>query len=116
MNIARGVKAMRRAIRQKKDIQNAMFREEVGQIDFPWGNSGVKTDDFKHGYGIQHIVRKHGLRDAMKLPYVLAKGNVRKINDFGDGRIEISHNGFSAYLIKENSRKAWVLSGYTNRR
>jgi hypothetical protein len=100
----------------KSDVQKAMFRKEVGQIDFLWGTPGNKANDFKGGWGISHVLAKHGARDAMKLPHVLAKGKAIKIKDFGDERVEISLHGFSAYLIKENSRKAWVLSGYTNRR
>ncbi len=37
--------AVDRALRQKEDVQKAMYRKEVGQIDFVWGTPGKIQPD-----------------------------------------------------------------------
>jgi hypothetical protein len=111
-NIQRGKKAMDRAIRQKKDVQKAMYRKGVGQIDFPHGTPGDSAQDFAGGHGVSHIVAKHGEADARALPEVLAKGRISSNPRDPENKRLIQHGAFEASLVKENTRKAWLLTGF----
>jgi phage gp29-like protein len=119
-NIQRGQKAVDRAIRQKKDVQKAMYRQGLGQIDFVWGRPGNPEMDsagrtHADGYGISHILAKHGELSARELPVALAKGKIVEHKESPTKR-EIHHGDFIVSVVKENSRKAWVLTGYESRR
>lgn len=113
-NIARGKRAMRRALRHETDVQKAMYRHDVGQIDFEWGTPGIKAKDWETGKGISHVARKHP-QDAMKIPEAIAKGKLRPHPDDPEKRI-IEHNDMLVVLKKTNSRKGWLLSGYSRRK
>ena len=80
-NLQRGNNAVDRALRQKADVQKAMHRKEVGQIDFEYGRPGSpKPNDqgktYADGYGISHVLAKHKEEAVRQLPEVLAKGKI----------------------------------------
>ncbi len=56
---------------EKLIVKNAMFRPDIGNIDFVWGVPG-NGNKFKHGYGIAHIIAKRnsengsGIRNSQK--------------------------------------------------
>ena len=113
-NIARGKRAMRRALRQQTDVSKAMFRKEIGQIDFEWGTPGIKADDWNTGKGIRHILKKHP--DAvMKIPAAIAKGTIKHDKEDSQKRV-IEHEDMRIVVVKTNSRKGWLLSGYSRRK
>ena len=62
---------------------NALFREDVGYVDIPWGNHSNETNN---GYGLKHIIAKHGkeIRDAGFtvedfIPYAFKLGRVKQL-------------------------------------
>jgi phage gp29-like protein len=110
-NIKRGNKAMDRSIRQKADVQKAMYRKEVGQIDFQYGTPGKTDDDFKGGFGVSHILAKHGEADARAMPVVLARGKIT-MHPEGDDKRLVEHGDYTAALARKNSRSAFVLTGF----
>ena len=65
-NIANGNKILNKMIEQAKTIENpenliyknAMYRSDIGSIDFVWGKAGTGAK-FKKGYGLAHIIAKH---------------------------------------------------------
>lgn len=113
-NIKRGMKAVRRALVQKRDVPNAMYRKGLGAIHFLYGTPGATRNEFKGGFGISHIVAKHGRADALALPVVIARGKIHT-HTSPEKRL-ITHGDYEAALVKENSRSAWVLTGFKSRR
>ena len=113
-NLRRGVKALRSVIRNKKDMRKAMFRKEVGQIDFLWGTPGNKSAGFKGGWGISHALAKHGVRDVMKIPFALAMGKVMKHPSGRADKKLVVYKNFELSLFRENKRRSWVMTGFTN--
>ena len=122
-NIANGEKAMRKVIAKHTNVRNAMYREDVGNIDLVWGTPGTGSD-FKHGYGVSHIIAKRdaengrGKETAYKLVEVIAKGDVSGNNTMGntsDPRMFISFDGYTALLVLSDGKKnTWLLSGWEN--
>ena len=62
---------------------NALFREDIGYVDIPWGEHDKKTGN---GYGLKHIIVKHGKEiQAAKftveefIPYAFKLGNLKKL-------------------------------------
>lgn len=63
---------------EKLIVKNAMFRSDIGNVDFVWGipENGNK---FKHGYGIAHIIAKRnsengsGIETVKKIVEVIAR-------------------------------------------
>ena len=109
-NIARGKKAMRRAVRQKKDVQKAMYRKGLGQVDFEWGTPGIKAENWDHGAGISHMAVKHP-RDLQKIPEAIAKGKITRHPRELDKRL-IRYNRFLVAVKKRNRQSAWVVTGF----
>jgi hypothetical protein len=56
-------------------------------------------------------VAKHGEDAARGVPEVLAKGKIAAHPESADKRL-IQHGDSVVSLIKNNSRSAWVLTGY----
>lgn len=113
-NLARGKKAMRRAIRKKTDVRKAMHRKGLGQIDFVWGTPGHSRIDYKHGFGISHALAKHGEKDVMQIPNTLLNGKILRDPLSPEKRI-VAHGRHLVALVKDKSRSAWVLTGYKDR-
>ncbi len=113
-NIARGHRAVRRALKKRRDVPKAMYRRELGRVDFIWGTPGAKAENYEGGFGISHIEAKHGRKDAKRLPVVLARGKVMRHPE-GPSKRLIRHDNFVASVVKEKSRSAWVLTGFTRR-
>jgi SPP1 gp7 family putative phage head morphogenesis protein len=114
-NIARGHRALRRALRHKADVQKAMYRKEVGAIHFEWGRPGSPKADYEDGYGISHIEAKHGRAAALKLPVVLAKGRITPHDQSPDKRYVI-HEDTLAVLQRQNKKSAFVVTSYDDRK
>jgi len=114
-NIANGKKALERVIETHEDVENAMYREDVGDIDFVWGNEGTKEKDYENGYGIAKIIKKHGKEDAMKIPSVIATGNVVKRSE-NRMTIDSADDTGMRVIIRfdwDGKRRNWLLTGYT---
>lgn len=114
-NIANGKKALERVIETHEDVENAMYREDVGDIDFVWGNEGTKEKDYENGYGIAKIIKKHGKVDAMKIPSVIATGNVVKRSE-NRMTIDSADDTGMRVIIRfdwDGKRRNWLLTGYT---
>lgn len=120
-NIARGKKAMQRVINNHEDVENAMYRDDVGSIDFVWGTAGTGAK-FKHGFGVAHILAKHGEESGEKIidsiVETIGKGTETHVQERQGGgsegaRIHIKHKGFTAILtMKTRDKNAWLLTGW----
>ena len=119
-NLARGKKAVTRALTHKQDVRDAMFRPESGPIDFIWGTPGEKARERAGGYGISHAFAKHP-EDIAKLPEIIAKGTAYKVKsnvegDYGyHGRIVFVHGDGAVFVDPQPKGKALVVTAYRKR-
>lgn len=131
-NIASGKKAINELIdkadkglgSENLSIKNAMYRSDLGYIDFVWGKPG-EGPKFKKGYGLAHIIAKrnaetgNGKQVAYELVNVLAKGTkieVQRVQSVsGNDRIRISYNNHTAVLSESPEGNHWLLTGWENK-
>ena len=125
-NIKRGTKAMNDVLLTKADVHRAMYRNDIGWIDFVWGDTGIiKTNGKTKGAkGISHIIEARMRKDKMSYADVvkmltqdvvntIAKGSViREITRETTQRLTITHGNIIIHLIKNAGSNAWLLSGY----
>ncbi len=122
-NISNGKKAIREVLETQKDVKSAMYRDDIGNIDFVYGTPG-KGEKFKKGYGISHIVAKRnaengkGLETANKLVEVIAKGtdtDKQQSEGSNEYRLRIHYDDYTAVLSSPSGeRNAWLLTGWEN--
>ncbi len=129
-NIQRGKRAMRYVLDNQKDVTHAMYRSDLGWIDFVWGDVGITkaSGKTKGGKGIAHILearqRKDGLTamqaraQVLKLVEVIAKGKISKNASFvaaggltGEKKT-ITWGNHEAVLVHEGVGNAWMLTGW----
>ena len=119
-NLARGKRAVTRALTHKQDVRDAMFRPESGPIDFIWGTPGEKARERAGGYGISHAFAKHP-EDIARLPEIIAKGTAYKVKsnvegDYGyHGRIVFVHGDGVVFVDQQSKGKALVVTAYRKR-
>lgn len=107
----KGQKAVDFLIRQKNGCVNgAFYRKDVGSIDIVYGEV---HDPVKHtGYGLAHIIDKHGMNDVRKLGEAIEKGNLRNGTD---GKLLIEHQDYRVVLSSEwkGKERKLVITGFT---
>ena len=89
-------------------VKGAFNRSDIGDIDIVWGEV---TDPVKHtGYGISHIIDKHG-DDFKGLGEAIQKGEIKEETD---NNIRIEYGSFRVILRKHwnQKNKTWIVSGY----
>lgn len=125
-NIKRGTEAMNKAITTKADVKRAMYRNDIGWIDFVWGSTGIlkANGKTKGAMGISHIIEARMRKDGMSYDEVvemltggiveaIAKGEViREIAREKTQRLTVLHDKTIIHLIKQAGSNAWLLSGY----
>ena len=114
-NIQRGVASADYARRKQRDVRDAMYRKEIGRIDFLWGTPGDASKEYEGGKGLAHILAKHGEADLRKLPIVLAKGKFSE-HPKGDPKRLVTYGSYTVSLVKSKNRQAWVLTGFSKGR
>lgn len=114
-NIARGRKAMNKALLDKADVNRAMWRSDLGWIDFPWGDAKK---------GVAHILERRQSQDGLTeraatklltedLVDVIASGTtIRRTDIERASRLVIRKGAVEAILTRNNSTNGWLLSGY----
>jgi hypothetical protein len=108
---------------------HAVYRADIGYVDFIWGNEGgppSATGKRKGAMGIAHIldarVRKDGLtprqaqRVAEQVARVVAAGQmVPPVQVGGIAKAQITDGRHTAVLVKESGTDAWLLTGWENK-
>lgn len=110
-NIERGTRAVDEVLRTRQDVPKAMFRSETGGIDFVYGKEGAPSKKYAGGYGIAHILAKHGQAAVDMIPTVIAKGKAtQKHND----RIRFNYAGYTAVvrLDFDGNQKTWLVTNF----
>lgn len=125
LNIQRGELAMQFVIDTHSDFTHAMYRQDLGWIDFVWGDVGkppTSSGKRKGAEGVAHILearqRKDGLTAiqaqalALKLVEVIAKGKIIRTNIVkGHENKVIAYKNYEAILVKDGKNE-WLLSGW----
>ncbi len=110
-NIKNGKAAINKVMETKSDVDAAMFRPEVGAIDFIYGAVGDPNKKFKGGYGLAKILAKHGQEALDAIPEVLAKGKAyQKYPD----RVYFVHDKYLSVvrLDFDGKAKVWLVTNY----
>lgn len=126
-NIKRGMEAMNKAITTKADVKRAMYRNDIGWIDFVWGDTGIiKTNGKTKGAkGISHIIEARIRKDKMSYDEVvemlthnivetIAQGSTADAYNSSNGvkNIKITHKGYFVALRKAEGSNAWVITAF----
>ena len=109
--ITRGAAAMKQVIDGHADVHEAMDAPGLGRVAFVWGQPGNAGKGFAGGYGISHVVAKHGQGSAMRVPETIARG---KRTDRPDGAVEFQRGKDMAVLTQGGRGPShhWVLTAY----
>lgn len=129
-NIQRGNQAAEYILREHAKgndttVHGAMHRPDIGYIDFLWGTPG-KGAKFKKGYGLAHILAKHGAESGegilAKIVETIAKGTdieeQKSLHGQGEKRIRIQYDGHEAVLSATKGAKeknSWLLTGWEDK-
>lgn len=125
-NIRRGRAAMNRVLVEKADVRRAMYRNDIGWIDFVWGGTGrvLPNGKTKGAMGLAHVIESRMRKDGMGRDEVvgmltndiveaIARGKVYKhVVNGNSERLQLRHNGYEANLIKNAGNNAWLITGY----
>lgn len=125
-NIRRGREAMNKALLDKADVNRAMYRNDLGWIDFVWGSEGTLKENgkTKGAMGLAHIVESRMRKDGMAYDDVarmlthditetIARGGKSKI--YASGKSEtvfVEYNGHRATLTKKQGNNGWLMNAF----
>lgn len=125
-NIRRGRAAMNRALVEKADVRRAMYRNDIGWIDFVWGSTGrvLPNGKTKGAMGLAHVIESRMRKDGMSRDEVagmligrvvdtIARGEVLRTVEGGKTkRLEVSLQGNIVQLVKSKGSNTWVLTAF----
>lgn len=125
-NIRRGRAAMNRALVEKADVRRAMYRNDIGWIDFVWGSTGrvLPNGKTKGAMGLAHVIESRMRKDGMgrdevvgmligRVVDTIARGEVLRTVEGGKTkRLEVSLQGNIVQLIKSKGSNTWVLTAF----
>nr|DAW67015.1 MAG TPA: crystallin beta/gamma motif-containing protein [Herelleviridae sp.] len=107
----KGQKAVDFIVKQKGgQVRGAFNRPEIGDIDVVWGKI---TNAQKHeGYGLAHIIDKHGIEATKKIGDAIKNGDI--IHPNNDNRIAIESNGYHIGLRQQwnGQKKNWIITAF----
>jgi hypothetical protein len=127
-NIRRGREAMNKAITERADVKRAMYRNDIGWVDFVWGAEGNRAPNgkTKGAMGLVHIIDKRMNVDGMSRGEVIqmltrdavetiAQGETtRRIASGKSVRLEVRKNGNTVQLTKREGSNSWLLTAYND--
>ena len=108
----KGQKAVDFIVKQKGgQVRGAFNRPEIGDIDVVWGK--VTNADKHEGYGLAHIIDKHGMDAARVIGEVIEYG---KAVTPTQGRISIQLGYWKVALKQQfnGNKKIWVVTSFKN--
>ena len=92
-------------------VRGAFNRKEIGDIDVVWGKI---TDKEKHtGYGLAHIIDKHGMDTIPKIGEVVKDGDIINPNNNPE-RIAIESKNLHIGLRQQwgGKKKTWIITSF----
>lgn len=105
-------------------VRNAMYRSDLGPIDFRWGIPG-RGSRFKGGYGLAHILAKRnaengrGTETVNSIIEAIAKAkdaDYQYSNNQSEDyhRVRLHYGDTTVVLSKEPGGNHWLLTGWEN--
>ena len=91
-------------------VRGAFHRKEIGDIDVVWGEV---TDKEKHtGYGLAHIIDKHGMDAVAKIGDVVKSGKIEK--NSANNQMFIEKDNYHLGLRQQwnGNKKIWIVTGF----
>ena len=114
--IEKGIAAVQKCLETKADVEAAMYRPEVGDIDFVYGEEGTDAKDHKDGYGLSKILLKHGQEAIDMIPIVLAQGkyDAGKYKD----RVYFIYGNYRATvrLNWDGQKRIWLVTNFEDKK
>ncbi|MGI5066133.1 LPD1 domain-containing protein [Treponema putidum] len=108
----KGQEAVDFIVKQKGgQVRGAFNRPDIGDIDVVWGKI---TDKEKHtGYGLSHIIDKHGMDAARVIGEVIKYG---KVVNPTQGRTSIQLGYWKVALKQQfnGNKKIWIVTSFKN--
>jgi len=121
-NLANGRYAADQVLTRKADVENAMYRPDVGTITFRYGTPGTPSKRYTDGNGLSHIVARRNLEGTdgeafvrETLPDVLTHGRLMRLYGPPNARradIEFKQNRVVLSQFRLGKRETWVLTGF----
>lgn len=125
-NIKRGMEAMNKVITSKADVKRAMYRNDIGWIDFVWGSTGIlkASGKTKGAMGISHIIEARMRKDDMSYDEVvemlvtttvetIAKGGIfARFEQGGATKLQLVLDNHLVNLVKNKGSNAWVITAF----
>lgn len=115
-NLANAIRAMRWVMKHKRTATRVMYRYGLGWVNFPYGRPGHKKKNAEgkthtDGYGLSHILDKHGERALRRMPLVLTYGRLRKHQS--SEKISVSYRNELVHLSRNKNRsQSWTITSY----
>ena len=121
-NAAHGLEAMNKAIAEKTDMLDVMYRPKLGGISFFWVKPG-RGPKLKGGEGIAHLIAARnaqgydGEAAARAMPEVIAHGTIGPEytgKHGGDPRRNVDYKGRTAVLslYRYGNKQTWLVTGW----
>lgn len=111
VNLQRLHAALSRCLSLKRDVPRAAFREGLGQVDLTYGRPGNPAIAYADGYGVAHILAKHGKLSLDAVPEIIANGAVHK-HDRRDNKRYVSLGSRLVIIGRKDARHSWVISSF----
>ena len=114
-NIAKGNEAIGRVLQESASVPAAMTHPELGAITFDWGEPGDPAKDYEGGWGVSHVLARHGEAVVKEIPKAIASGKIaRQYGPPSGQRVDISDGTHTAVLSlhRFGKRETWLLTGW----
>ena len=119
-NIRRGLAAVDQSIAKairggKGVVHEAMYRDDVGPIMFLWGEAGDPLNGYRPGFGLSHIIAKHGVEVVEPIVETIARGGISRWQSGGSNlRAVLGHRGHEVILDLHHfgKRRTWLVTSF----
>nr|DAV82126.1 MAG TPA: hypothetical protein [Caudoviricetes sp.] len=100
--------AINKLIEEKRGfVPSAISRKELGNIDFVYGEDG------RFGYGLAHIIEKHGKDILKNIPNLIKYGDIdRRHEVFGRVYIQDKNKKIIIRLDWNKQKRNWLASAF----
>ena len=113
----RPAEAIEKLLKEKRGyVPEAMYRKDLGLIDFVWGESGRAGTT--EGYGLSHIIRRRsehshdGIKFAKEIPTIIKYGKM--YHPDGENRVynETKDRTARISLTWKEDKRIWLLTAF----
>ncbi|MCF8034663.1 MAG: hypothetical protein K9K66_04470 [Desulfarculaceae bacterium] len=97
---------------QTGEVPGAFHHPELGDIDLVWGRPGDPGNEYRRGFGLAHILAKHGEDILPRLPEIMETG---KVTVRHQNRVYIETEQAERAVIRldwNRQNKTWLLTAF----